>query len=328
MRWFMLGLCLPVAAGCSTVCSPNGDQPMTLLSWEVGPREPEKSEAKSNGENNAEGPGGTNGDKPNGTETTLADAKHGKNGEEPPEAKEFASDRPDFTEASNTVGLGRIQFETGYTYSRNKEAGVSSEHSFPEILLRVGVFAEWVELRFGLNSTHTTNHHPRDAVFGVAGLEDCYLGSKISLTDQKGYMPETAVILYTTVPMGHHELTADKALPGMSYLYGWDVVEDCLSLAGSTVFASAVDDTGHNYLELAQSVTVGYTLSERLGAFTEFFGFFPHGANAPEVTALYYFNGGFTYKFTPNFQYDIRGGVGLNRHADDYFLGTGFAVRY
>jgi hypothetical protein len=114
----------------------------------------------------------------------------------------------------------------------------------------------------------------------------------------------------------------------MSYQYGWDVIKDCLTLAGSSVFSSAVDDVGHSYLEIAQSVSVGYTLSERLGAYTEFFGFFPHGAVAPDVTAQYYFNGGFSYKLTPDFQYDVRAGVGLNRHSDDYFLGTGFAVRY
>ena len=42
----------------------------------------------------------------------------------------------------------------------------------------------------------------------------------------------------------------------------------------------------------------------------------------------HYFNGGFTYRLTPDIQFDVRTGVGLNRHADDFFAGTGFAVRY
>ena len=46
------------------------------------------------------------------------------------------------------------------------------------------------------------------------------------------------------------------------------------------------------------------------------------------VLAAATFNGGFTYKFSPNLQYDIRAGVGLNDHSDDYFVGTGLSVRY
>lgn len=46
------------------------------------------------------------------------------------------------------------------------------------------------------------------------------------------------------------------------------------------------------------------------------------------VQAIHYFNGGFTYRVTPNFQLDIRAGLGLSRAADDFFTGTGFAVRY
>ena len=44
--------------------------------------------------------------------------------------------------------------------------------------------------------------------------------------------------------------------------------------------------------------------------------------------ARYFADGGFTYLVTNNFQLDIRVGVGLNKHADDYFTGAGFAVRY
>lgn len=84
----------------------------------------------------------------------------------------------------------------------------------------------------------------------------------------------------------------------------------------------------HGYVEMAQSLTVGYGLTEKLGAYTEWFAFFPAGATAPGVTALHYFNGGFTYRVTPKFQLDIRAGLGLSRSADDFFTGTGFAVRY
>src|SRR5262245_32534693 len=62
------------------------------------------------------------------------------------------TDRPHVSEATALVGLGRVQLETGYTYFLDSQAGtVTQTHSFPEPLLRIGMFAEWFELRLGYN---------------------------------------------------------------------------------------------------------------------------------------------------------------------------------
>jgi hypothetical protein len=323
-------------AGCASLCHlPRCSQeegPATLLAWEVGPKKRDKDadDAHPPGEkkdgNSAKKNG--NGREEKNDDTSKQDGKLDGEPEESKEPKELAADRPDFTEASTTVGLGRIQLESGYTYSRNQKAGLSSAHSFPEALLRVGLFAEWFELRLGQNYSTLRGVEPDGSPLRTAGFEDLYVGTKLALTEQKGYLPEVAVILFATLPTGRASLTADRVLPGMSYQYGWDLIKDRLSFAASSIIASAVDDAGHGYLELAQSASFGYTLSERLGAYTEVYAFFPHGALASGVTPQYYFDGGFTYKVTPDVQYDVRAGVGLNRHADDYFLGTGFVVRY
>ncbi|MBY0513076.1 MAG: transporter, partial [Gemmataceae bacterium] len=52
----------------------------------------------------------------------------------------LASDRPDFTEASSTVGKGRVQLEGGYTFTRDHSGEVATtSHSYPEALLRIGM---------------------------------------------------------------------------------------------------------------------------------------------------------------------------------------------
>ena len=71
-----------------------------------------------------------------------------------------------------------------------------------------------------------------------------------------------------------------------------------------------------------------YALCNKLSDYAEWYAFYPTGAVSPDVGPQHYFDGGFFYKVTDNFQLDIRAGVGLNRHADDYFIGSGFAVRY
>jgi outer membrane putative beta-barrel porin/alpha-amylase len=255
---------------------------------------------------------------------------NGGNGQakEAEEPDTIQTDRPDFTEASTTVGKGRIQLESGYTFTRDRSGGVTaSNHSYPEALLRIGMFADWFELRVGQN--FATNRSEVGAFTdSLSGAEDLYLGVKLGLTEQQKILPEMALILQTTVPSGHSDLTAKKMQPGFNWLYGWDVISDRLTLGASTQANKSFDALNHGYVELAQSVTVGYGLTDRLRAYTEWFAFFPCGAIAPGVAAQHYFDGGFTYLVTPNFQLDIRGGVGLSRQADDFFVGSGFAVRY
>lgn len=283
--------------GCASLPGGSEEGPKTLLAWSAG-----------------------------GAASKETESAEGK--VEDPRVEPLVSDRPDFTEASSTVGKGRVQLEAGYTYVRDRSNGVTSTlHSYPETLLRIGLFADWFELRLGQNAGHARTISP-EGIDSASGANDLYLGVKLGLTEQKGLFPEVALVLQSLVPSGSREFTAGEVLPGANLLYGWDVIEDRLSFGGSTQANRTLDDTGHAYVTLAQSFTVGYTLTERLGAYTEWFALFPTSAVAAGVGPEHYFNGGFTYRVTPNFQLDVRAGVGLNERAADFFAGSGFAVRY
>ena len=139
-------------------------------------------------------------------------------------------------------------------------------------------------------------------------------------------LPEMALVPQMTVPTGGSAFTNDRGLPGVNWLYGWDVT-DCLSTAGSTQFNSALDPTtGVGYTEWAQSWTMGYSLHDRLGMYTEWFVLIPDNAETAQVE--HYGNSGFTFLLNVDIQWDIRAGVGLNDAADDYFLGTGLSIRF
>jgi hypothetical protein len=234
----------------------------------------------------------------------------------------IVTDRPDFTEASSTVGRGVYQLEAGYTYSYNNDAaGRLIGHSYPEALLRFGVYDDWLELRMAWN-------YVNEEVDGIrsSGADDLYLGMKLGLTPQDGWLPEMALVPQMTVPTGARAFTANEVLGGVNWLYGWDV-SDFIATGGSTQFNRTIDaDSGNAYTEWAQSWTIGYSLTERLGAYTEWFAFFPHGADFAKPQ--HYFDGGFTYLISDNVQWDVRAGVGLNDAADDYFAGTGLSIRY
>jgi hypothetical protein len=67
-------------------------------------------------------------------------------------------------------------------------------------------------------------------------------------------------------------------------------------------------------------------LTKKLHAFTEVYGFFPHGADTE--LPQYYFDFGFSYLFSNNVQWDARAGLGLSEAADDYFVGMGLTIRF
>ncbi|MGE0769250.1 MAG: transporter [Hyphomicrobiaceae bacterium] len=246
--------------------------------------------------------------------------------QEPEEEGPLDLDRPDFTEASTTVGRGRKVLEFGYTYSLNRNGDPElSAHSFPELLLRVGMFADWFEIRVGQNfgSQQTTD------VFGSFsdnGAEDLYLGSKLQLTEQKGWLPEMVLIPQMTVPSGGSSFTGNETLAGVNWIYGWAVTE-WLSLGGSSQMNQSIDSDGERYWEIAQSFVADFPLTEKLGSYVEWFAFFPHGASAATFPQ-YYGDAGLAYLVNNNFQLDIRVGLGLNNHADDFFTGTGGGFRW
>jgi hypothetical protein len=262
-----------------------------------------------------------------GFRKTLLQWSYGTSFEGGPDLDEpLVTDRPDFTEASVTVGYGVAQLETGYTYTYDSDgAGSTRSHSVPEALLRLGTLADWFELRFDWNYADERTTEFGGPVDNASGAEDLGLGCKLALTPQECILPETALILQMTVPTGSSEFTADEVLPGFNFLYAWDI-NDQWSTAGSSQLNRAIDDaTSDAYVEYAQSWTVGYAWSDSLGSYTEWFVLIPSSADTNHTE--HYFNGGFTVLLNDDIQWDVRAGLGLNDAADDYFVGTGLSIR-
>ncbi|NOY29120.1 MAG: transporter [Planctomycetes bacterium] len=238
----------------------------------------------------------------------------------------LVTDRPDFTEASSTVGLGVAQLEFGYTYIHDDAGGGQSLHtqSFGEPLLRVGILADWLEFRIALAPQEN-----RSVAAGItettAGADELYLGFKIALTPQEGLLPEMAIIPQMNVPLSSSAPSSGSVEPGVNWIYAWEI-NDFISTAGSTQGNRRIDSSGDAYLEMAQSWTIAYSLSDRVGAYTEWFALIPSGADTAQTE--HYANGGFTFLLSNDVQWDIRAGLGLNDAAADFFAGTGLSIRF
>lgn len=233
------------------------------------------------------------------------------------------TDRPDFTEASVTVGRDVAQIEFGYTYTRSGDAS-GREQSFGEPLLRYGVLANWLEFRMAVFPVRSETGSGA-AKTTESGLEDLYLGFKIGLTPQADWLPEIALMPQMNVPSGNAGLSSPDVEPGVCVIYGWELTDDW-SMAGQSHWNRAFEDAADSYLEISQTWVFSRSLSDELGLYFEWYALWPSGAS--QVQAEHYINGGFTYLFSNDIQLDIRAGTGLTDASDDWFLGTGLSVRF
>ena len=258
-------------------------------------------------------------------EPTLADLILGLGASSTGETAErdrIDPDRPHLPDASTTVGLGHVVLESGYTYTRNN---TRNAQTYPESLLRVGMFADWLELRVG-QSFLDQRESAAGVRTSVRGAQDLYLGAKLAVTGQDGLRPAIAVIPQVTVPTGSAEVTAGRTLPGVNLDFNWDVVKDRFGIELLLADNQVRDDVAGTHGEIATGLTGVVQLSKNLEGFVEWDAFVPVGARDASGPR-HYAVGGFVYFVTPDLAVDIRAGVGLNDHADGFIAGLGFALR-
>jgi hypothetical protein len=199
-------------------------------------------------------------------------------------------------------------------------------HSFPEPLLRAGLFAEWFEFRLGYNYLVQQTRLSGGANSRLSGSDDLYVGAKFALTEQSGMLPEIALFPQARVPTGSTAFTDSQILPGFNLAYSWKL-NDWIELECNTQLNRRRDDVRHFYTEFIQTVNVEYDLTERVGAFTEWIAFVPSGSLTAQPQ--HYLHGGFVFFLTKDVQLDIHSAVGLNRPADNLaFTGAGVSFRF
>ncbi|MBK8249721.1 MAG: transporter [Gemmatimonadetes bacterium] len=145
------------------------------------------------------------------------------------------TDRPDFTESSETVPTGMAQLESGATVQR---VGEETGTTVGEALLRVGL-ASRVELRLGFNSYAVV----RSPGARQQGLEDASVGAKLGLISGGGVVPKMSVIVASSVPTGAQPFRADKLQPEMKLTAAWASATVSPSLQTSTTAGFATSST-------------------------------------------------------------------------------------
>lgn len=244
----------------------------------------------------------------------------------------LVTDRPDATESTETVPRGRVQFESGYTFTYDREGSTRSRsHAAPEALLRIGL-ADRLELRLGWEGyawSHEqlpgTSRAGRSIVVAdnTQAASDLYLGAKAKLFDQDGWRPHFGVIPAVTVPSGSPSAHSGDVDPEVKLAWAWDLPAD-FALAGNVHLGVPTED-GRRFVQSGASLSVAFPLFDGVDGYCEYFGWYPNRRDADAAHSL---NGGLTWKITDDLQIDWRVGMGLNEEADDFFTGIGLAIRF
>ncbi len=244
---------------------------------------------------------------------------------------ELVTDRPDFTESTQTVPRGRGQLELGYTYTYDSGGGVrTQDHTWPEALLRLGL-ADGVELRLAWPGWSHTEEMYKERIDDrwtrvenrTDGCNDTNIGLKFHLREQQDLLPDMGIIVEMSLPSGAGDQSSGDVDPALKWLWSYDLT-DRLAIAGNVNLAVPTSEQGR-FFQTSASLSVATALTDRLGSYIEYFGFYPADRGNADS---HYLNGGFTYLITNNLQADVRVGIGLNEEADDLFSGVGLSWRF
>ena len=231
---------------------------------------------------------------------------------------ELVTDRPDFTESSEIIERGSLQFESGVNYESDAESGLLSRaFSAPTALLRIGL-GHRAELRVGADGLVTTSV----AGSRVSGYSDVELGAKIRLFDQRSLGVDLAVLPMVSLPTGSDDFSSGAADPTVKITWARDLPAG-FGLSGN-VNASSISEDGRRFHQQALSASLGHDLVAGFGSYVEVYGF---SKMSPDDGRGVTVDGGVSHLIGGDIQFDIETGRGLTAAAPDWFIGVGIAIR-
>jgi hypothetical protein len=236
--------------------------------------------------------------------STLAFAA-GSSADEP----DMEADRPGFGESANVVGKGRVQAETGLTWTK-VDSG-SSVLDLPQAVVRVGLGPS-VELRVTVPDWVRTRADGETS----SGWSDSALGLRAHLSAGKSDFAFRGTVY---LPTGSDALTADRAEPEVAV--SWSRALDPRWSLAATLSVRRLRLL-HQTLT-SPSVSLGRTLGEHVATFVEY------GADrAADSPPLHKLDHGYTWLVNPHTQLDASVGVGLSSAAPDFFVEIGYCRRF
>lgn len=227
----------------------------------------------------------------------------------------LSADRPDATESPVTVDAGHVQIEASvFDWSRE---GRDDSFTVMETNLKLGL-TERTDIQFVWESYRFEN--PAGPGNGAEGFGDVSVRWKWNLWGNDGGDTALALFPFVTIPSGT-EVGSDEWQGGLIIPFSMSLGER-LGLGLMAEIDCVDDGSGGHDFEFVHTAVLGVDLTDRWGCFGEYIGVL--GEHRYEASLA----GGLTWSLTENLMLDAGGRIGLNGHAEDVGLFSGFTVRY
>ena len=211
-------------------------------------------------------------------------------------AQNIVTDRPDQTEAASTIPKGSFQIETGILIMDEDREIVDQELILPTTLFRYGL-TDIFELRV-VHEYSIRKWDPIRFTDGTyTGFNDLQFGFKLFIFE--GGITQISLLSHAVAPTGTSSFGGGD----------WGTINK-LSIAHDISDNFSVGyNVGYDYLGddfITYSLALGFSLTDKLGAYLEPFGAFNDGDHSSN------YDMGVTYLLKPNVQLDFSFGFGLN----------------
>lgn len=229
------------------------------------------------------------------------------------------TDRPDATESPTPIASGFIQIETGGFYERFEDNSIKTEiTTYNTSLLRLGLLDN-LELRIGwdfVEGITSVNEHRLNDV--TSGFSPLLLGTKIAISEEKGWRPEIGVLGHIYLPFTASTDYRPETT-GVDFMFSFAHTLSEQSSLGYNLGARWEDDSPEaSYL---YSLSYGHAITDTFGAYLEMYGDIPEDSKSNHL-----WNTGLTYLVSNNVQLDATVGSSITQ-GQDLLLSAGLSFR-
>lgn len=221
------------------------------------------------------------------------------------------TDRPDQTECPFIVPAYYLQLESGVALEKEKKGLFNYTH--PTILWRYGLSNRF-EVRLITDFISTKERGELSA--DIAPIE---VGIKVNIFEEQKWIPVTSFIGHLTTPIGSKKFATEYTVPSFRF-----TMQHTLSPKMTLAYNLGGEWDGWSPNMIAiYTLTTGYSLTEDIGCFAEFYGFF-----RKNDLQDHRFDAGITYLVHNHLQLDGSAGFGLTADAARHFISAGLSYRF
>lgn len=227
------------------------------------------------------------------------------------------TDRPDQTESAYTVPKNWLQFEAGFGIQRNDE--ISKEISLPTLLTKYGISRK-IELRLITTLLSNSDISQPTGIKYKTGLEPVEIGAKISLWEERGWVPKTSFIFHLGIPaLASKSNKINSVAPNFRFTLQNSLTENIA--IGYNIGAEW--DGENNDPSYIYTLSPGFNFGKKWYAYIEAFG-----AIRKHDQPQHNIDGGLAYHLSNNCKIDISSGYGITKAAADWYIAVGFSARF